>query len=424
MLWMKECKKTVCSIIFVLYAAAVAAMYITQFVPELKDAPAKPNKGALQPGEGYGSTIKEDPAILMPAAVESLICEYLEGSYRAYPLLFYKDVRLKEEDSAGIAAVIEELTGLTKTELDRFDAYEPERYEAALHEDGEQSIVYKEAQLPAYSLRADISYERFRELMTIADEIIGGASKYSEQFLLYNFARVSMTYEEALAEYEEITDEENIAGSYSRLYCDYMGIILSIMPVFVCAGLWQMDKRSRMEELIYSRKISSLKLIITRYLSMLLCMSIPVILTFLHAMICIGKLYPEKNIHFGNAIALTMVWLIPAIMAVTGTGALISELFSPLFAIFVQGAWWYIAVQSNQNAGSITKYSLIVRHNTLGSMKLFQIQYGNFMQNRMGYLILSMIVLLCTVIIYHWHRKGAGHAKKILWKNTVRKSKA
>ena len=59
MLWMKECNKTVCSIIFVLYAAAVAAMYITQFVPELKDAPAKPYKGREKAMEARSKKIRQ-----------------------------------------------------------------------------------------------------------------------------------------------------------------------------------------------------------------------------------------------------------------------------------------------------------------------------------------------------------------------------
>ena len=156
-------------------------------------------------------------------------------------------------------------------------------------------VVYKEAVLPEYHLSEDISYAHFKELMAQADEIIGKGSKYSEKYLVNNFSHIPMTYEEALAEYEELMDDHNIANGYMRFFCDYLGIDLAIIPVFVCGGLWQMDKRSRMEQLIYSRKISSAKLIITRYLALICCMAVPVALTFFHAMIGLHNLYPEKN---------------------------------------------------------------------------------------------------------------------------------
>lgn len=422
MLFIKECKKTVCSLTYVLYAVVILIMYIVQFVPELQAPLARPQDTGSNANADYGSIMKEEPEILMPAATKGLICEYLEGGYVTYPFGFYKNIRLKEEDSAKIAAVIEELTDLTKAQLDSFTAYEPQHYEDSLDENGEHVMVYKDAVLPIYNMSTDISYEHFRELMAYTDEIIGGASRYSKQYLLNNFAMIPMTYEEALAEYEEITDERNIAESYGRLYCDYMGIFLAIMPVFVCVGLWQMDKRSQMEQLIYSRKVSSVKLIMERYLALVSCMLLPIILTYLHAMIGVKRLYPEKAIHYAGIAVLTVIWLVPEIMIVTGMSIFVSELFSPLLAIFVQGAWWYTALQNNQNVGSITGYSLMIRHNTLGSADLFKMQYENFIQNRTRYLILSIITVLLTMVIYHRHRKGVGYEKRILRKNSVRKS--
>lgn len=353
MLFLKECKKTICSLTFVLYTAVILVMYVSQFASELESPIRKPS-----PEDGYyGSMVKEEPEVLMPAAVESLISEYLKGSYSAYPFMFYKEVRLKESDSAKIAGIIEELTDITKSELDDFTEYEPEGYYGQTDENGNMMTVYKEAVLPEYHLSEDISYERFKELMTQADEIIGKGSNYSEKFLINNFSRIPMTYEDALAEYEELMDEHNIAKGYMRLYCDYLGIDLAIMPVFVCVGLWQMDKRSRMEQLIYSRKISSAKLVITRFLALVCCMVVPVALTFFHAMIGLNHLYSEKNIYFWEAAGLVIMWLLPSITIVVSVGALISELLSPLLAIFVQGGWWYAVVMgANELTGNITRY--------------------------------------------------------------------
>lgn len=418
MLFLKECKKTICSLTFVLYAAVIIAMYVSQFTTELDYPIMRPSPE----NSYYGSIVKEVPEVLMPAAVESLISEYLEGSYTAYPFMFYKKIRLKESDTEKIAGIIEELTGITRSELDYFTEYEAGGYYEQTDENGNMMIGYKEAVLPEYHLSEDISYEHFKELMTKADEIIGKGSKYGEKYLLSNFSTVPMTYEDALAEYEELMND-NIAKAYMRLYCDYLGIDLAIMPVFVCVGLWQMDKRSRMEQLIYSRKISSAKLIITRYLALVGCMAVPVALTFFHAMIGLNKLYPEKNINFGEAAGLSVMWLLPSIMIVVSVGAFISELLSPLLAIFVQGVWWYAALGRNELTGSITKYTLVIRHNNLGKTRLFQQQFQDFIWNRTGYFILSIILIGLVIFVYEKARKGNYDGKRNIWKNNWRKSK-
>lgn len=403
-LFFKECKKTICSLTFIIYVAAVLAMYVTQFESDALDAPAE----APRPGsDSYGSIPLETPEILMPAAVESLISEYLAGSYTTYPLLTYKEVKLKESETAQIADIIMELTDITREELDSFTEYEPGGYMGEADEEGNTMIVYRDPVLPEYDLSDDISYERFKELMTQADKIIGRGSKYGEKFLVNNFSRRPLTYEGALADYEQLMDEKNIAEGYMRLYCDYMGIILGIVPVFVCVGLWQMDKRSRMEQLIYSRKISSARLLITRYLALVCCMAAPVVLTALHAMIGMQQLYPEKNIYFAKAVVLAIVWLLPSIMIVTGAGALIAELFSPFLSIFLQGAWWMFALTSEEAlTGDIPIYALIVRHNNLGKAMFFEDQYENFVWNRTGYFVLSVIVVGLTVLLYEKVRKG------------------
>ncbi len=419
MLLIKECKKTICSLTFVLYVFTIFAMYVTQYIPELDFAIRRPSPG----DSSYGSIVKEVPEVLMPAAVESLISEYLAGSYTTYPFMFIKKVKLKESDTVRIADIIEELTDISRTELDHFTGYEPGGYYGQTDENGNMMMAYREAVFPEYHLSEDISYEHFKELMTRADEIIGKGSKYGEKYLVSNFSQVPMTYEDALAEYEELMDEHNIATGYMRLYCDYLGIDLAIIPVFVCVGLWQLDKRSRMEQLIYSRKISSAKLIVTRYLALVGCMAVPVALTFFHAMIGLHNLYPEKNIYFGEAAGLVIMWLLPSITIVVSVGALISELLSPFWAIFLQGVWWYAALGMNELTGSITKYTLIIRHNNLGKTRLWEQQFGDFIWNRTGYFILSLVLVGLLIFVYEKIRKGTYYGKRNIWKNNRHKSK-
>lgn len=403
MLFLKECKKIICSITFVLYVAAVFAMYLTQFAADELDEPAK----KPVPGDIYGSIAVENPKILVPAAVEGLISEYLEGTYITYPYLTYKKVKLKESDTVKIADIIEELTDITKEELDSFTGYTAGGYIGEADENGEVSMIYKDAVLPEYNVSPNLSYTRFKELMTEADKIIGKGSKYGEKFLVNSFSMQPIPYESALADYEELMNERCLAEGYMRLFCDYMGIVLAVVPVFVCVSFWQLDKRSRMEQLIYSRKISSARVVVTRYAALVFCMAVPVALTMFHAFTGIVWLYLEKHLYFGNAIGLVILWLLPSIMIVTGVGALTAELCSPFLAIFLQGAWWMYALMEEASlSGNITKYGLIIRHNALGKAAFFKDQYSNFLWNRAIYITLSIIAVALAVFLYEKARKG------------------
>ena len=42
-----------------------------------------------------------------------------------------------------------------------------------------------------------------------------------------------MTYEQALLEYDNILYKDKVSGAYARLFCDYIGIILGLLPVFL-----------------------------------------------------------------------------------------------------------------------------------------------------------------------------------------------
>ena len=401
MLFFKECKKIICSLTFLLYVVVIALMYGTQYGSALQ-AP----KELPQPGqEWYGTKYEETEEIIVPAAVEQLINEYMKGDYKAYPFGLYKQVKLKEKDSARVAAIIEELTDLTRQEMDSFEDYAMGGYFASVDENGKESIVYRPPVLPEYELK-DVSYEHFKELMEQADEIIGGGSDYEVDTLISNFSGVPMTYEDAVKSYEILMADNNLTEGYLRLFCDYFGIDLAILPVFVCVSLWQQDKKNRMEALIQSREISSVKLLLTRYLALLACMMIPVLAMGLHAVSSIRGLYPELNLFFGSAIGMSALWLIPELMVVIALGALLTEVVSPLIAIFVQGAWWYMALEMKALTGDITKYALILRHNSLGDAALFQSQYDSCVWNRCFYFIVSVVLFAVTAFCYERKRKG------------------
>ena len=106
-----------------------------------------------------------------------------------------------------------------------------------------------------------------------------------------------------------------------------------------------------MQELIYTRKASSLIIVSSRYLAMLAMLVIPVLaLSVIPLMQCV---------RFGNSagvsvdmlafVKYTFGWLVPTIMIVLAVGMFLTELTDTAAAVLVQGAWWFISVFSGVN---------------------------------------------------------------------------
>lgn len=418
MLFFKECKKVVFSLAFVIYCIVVFAFYFTQFHNDSRTPLSKPVPGA----ESYGEIAKEVPEILIPAAVESLVGEYLSDSFTAYPYGFYKNVRLKEKDKIRIAEIIAEVSGIPQDELDSFEDFQPGGY----YMDENGYVMYQEPNLPEINIPATMTYEHFRALMQEADKIIGGGSKYSDQFIVENFSLVPKTYEDALAEYEQFISEDKITGGYARLFCDYTGIDLAIMPVFVAIALTSLDRKSRMEQLAYSRKISSAKLIFTRYFALVAVMVIPVLLTAFDAYISIKNVYPDNELDSTAFLRYAVLWLVPNIMTATAGGMLITELTSGLLAIFVQGAWWFSSVMSATGGltGNIGKFTFVMRHNSPLKADVFNAEWGNIVFNRIFFSAVSILAIVLTAFIYEMKRRGVFNGFQIGLPNFKRKSKA
>ncbi len=405
-LFLKECRKIFFSLTFLIYCVAVFAMYFTQFQNDC--VPIDPPK----PGQDdYGTVAKEVPELVMSGAAANLVSDYLEDSYVAYPIGFYKDVHLNEKKKQKMAAIITEITGITKEELDSFTDYQEGGY--LMDENGEMS--YFEPVLPEIEMPASLTYERFRTLMREADDIIGGGSDYSDENIIGNFSRVPKTYEDALAEYEQFFTKDKITGAYGRLYCDYMGIVLAVLPVFVAVSLTALDKKSRMEQLAYSRKLSSAKLVFTRFFALLVTMLIPVVLTAVIAQVKVSGLYPDSDMDKLAIFRYAAIWLIPNIMTAAAVGMLMTELTSSMLAIFVQGVWWASSIFTATGGltGNIGTFTLVARHNSLYGLDVFMAHYSRFVCNRVFFTVVSLAAVVLTAFIYEQKRRGSFHGHEI-----------
>ncbi len=404
-LFLKEFKKIIFSFTYLLYVCVVFVMYFSQFAGDMNYI-SPPQKNL----ESYGYTAKEIPEILMPAAVQGLVDGYASGSFTAYPLGFYKEVRLTEKKKNALAEIITKLSGLTKEQLDALEYDDTDGYEPVPDGNGGFILVEKEQSLnkPEIKIPNDLTYEEFRELMRQADKIIGGGSNFSDDYIVGNFSLVPKTYEEALAEYNEVIYEEKITPAYARLFCDYSGIDLAIMPVFAAAAFADKDRKSRISEFIYSRKISSAKLVMTRFSALVCTMILPVILTVIHAEYTVCKMYDGFSLDVFAIPKYALLWLVPTMLTAISVGMLFTELFSPLAAVFVQGVWWFadIFASSGSLHGNIKSFTLVPRHNSLYYSDAFFSRIKIFTFNRVFFTLLSAVLVIFTIFVYEAKREG------------------
>ncbi|MDE6034584.1 MAG: hypothetical protein K2G36_01560 [Ruminococcus sp.] len=418
MLFFKECKKILFSLTFVIYIVAVVGFNYTQFNPDADRKISPPTPEQVD----YGTFAKEVPEILMPEATESLVKEYLRGYYKAYPVGFYKEVKLSAKKSAQIAEIITEISGITKQELDNFSDFNEGGMIMQPDGNGGFVPVMQEATLPEINIPDTMTYEHFRDLMRKADKIIGGGSDYSDNYIVSNFSQVPKTYEDALAEYNAIFEDDKVTGAYARLFCDYIGIIVAVLPVFLSASLTNADKKSRMEHLIYSRKISSAKLVLTRFSALVTVMFVPVMILAFIASYNVAGIYPENDTDFLAIPKMSVYWLLPNILFTTALGMFVTEITSQLMAVFVSGVIWFTDVMVNvELTGGIRNLTLVCRHNSLYQRDVFMSSMNQFVFSRIFYTVLALAIIALTIWIYSEKRKGGLNAVR---KNIIRKSKA
>ena len=373
LLW-KEIKKTVLSITFAVFIIFLLAFAISQevlnFSNEIITVP--------QQGEDYGTQQKEEPELIMPAAFSSLYKEFTANEYIAYPIGFYKNVKLNDTDQEKMAEIISTLSGVPVDDL------------------------LNKSNIKV-NLSADISYKKFKECMKQADNLIGGGSNYSENSLL-NFSCVNL-----------IASTDKFTGAYARLFCDYIGIILSILPVFIAVAVCLKDRRAKMNDLIYARKISSFKLILSRYFAIIIAVMLPtVILAYISNSTIWGQ-YSGMNLDYFAPLKYAIGWLMPSAMIAVAIGIFFTELTETPIAIAIQGLWWFIDLNAgvSRMGGVHTLFELTPRHNVLGNTQIFLDEFNTLVANRLVMSGAALLFVIATVIIYEQKRRGrfSGYGK-------------
>ena len=376
----KECIQYLKSITYYIFLIALTLDFISQM--GTFEALEKPEPGY----EDYGIVRTTDRDLIMQNTLEELLKEYDRGEYTTYPIGFYKRVILNDEEQKQVKDILLGITGLTEQELT--DAYEEnnKKLDQLQEKAGSENRALTWTEMPAIdiTIKEGLSWEEFSGKMKTLDDLLGGGSEYSEDNL--EFAQVPQTYEQALAEYKSLIKEDKVTNAYARLFCDYVGIMLAILPVFLAVTRALRDRKAQADQVLFMTRAGSAKIILSRFLAAILVTVVPVILlscfTLMQAVYYAKSIYVEYDIfafvkHIG-------FWLLPMILVSLSVGFFLTELTDSAIAILVQGAWWFVSIFMNgMNLVGTVGWNLVPRFNTVGSFTIYQQMEEQLMKNRL-----------------------------------------
>lgn len=393
----KELKLTATSLTYWLLIGVIGLFILSQIGMDMTMI-RKPEKTDTD----YGMIQTKDEQRIQAQTYGTLYTEFQSESYGTYPLGFYKGVTLSDKEQQEIQQILERASGKSLTELEQEYSVQMEAKMAASTSEGYSDVVYE------FPLKENSSYEQFEKDMAQAAGLIGGGSSYEADSYL-KAATEPKTYEQAEQEYQEIVKKDRVTGAYARMVCDYFGIILAIVPVFLGATVMVRDRRGQAEQVIFSRSVSSIRLIGARYISTLLLLLLPTILISLmpamQAMVIAEKLNVSGDLLLFFQYILG--WLLPTLLFVLGLSFLITELFGGIAAIVVQVAFSLFSIFSNSTTivGAVG-LNLIPRFNKVGERAVFETIFDELIWNRLFFAGLGIALFLLAVIVYNYKRNG------------------
>ncbi len=407
-LFFKECKQVLRSLVYLIYVV-VFVLFITGQM----SSDSAVRLQAPVPGQSYyGTTVTKDETLIMEGTLANLVGDVYHNSWATYPLGFYKGVTLTDRETEQAEAILERCTGkpfavLLEEMTGHFGEYDP------------GSAEEMEAAQTSYrvSVREGFTYAEFEAAMEEICDLVGRGSAYEKSKYEYSI-RVPMTYELAKEEFDALCEKDRVTRAYMRLFCDYAGIVLAILPIFIGVSRALRDRRAKAQQVMFSKPASGAQIIVSRYLANLVMLCIPVFVTafLLQQPFCYRA--QTLGIRADGMAFLTVpgVWLLPEIMVVLALSFLITELTDTILAVFLQVAWAIGSVFGAEVLVGDFRMRLIARWNTLGQTNLFYSLEKAFLQNRGYYFLLAVVCVILTVIIYERKRRKGG---SLIWKNTA-----
>jgi len=276
-----------------------------------------------------------------------------------------------------------------------------------------QINIMKEA-MDKISPKKEISEEEFVKVLNEVDKALGGGSYYGDK-MRESILRRKATDEEALQQYNAILKEDKLTNAEAREFADYMGITAGLFPIFITAFILIRDMKSGAQEIIFSKKVSSFKYILAKYLAALVALIVPYLIVATHLTLIYSKIAVGNNItiDYFAFYKYILMWIVPTLMFVTALGMIFAVFFrKPIVAIIVQFMLWAISI--TDLIGGYSLYTILIRYNAVTSNTEYMKWADSININRMFYLILSIAMMSLTAFIYNRRRGALGEKLSLL----------
>ena len=407
-LFWKECRQVLKSLVYYIYVVVFVLFMTSQLSTDGAERLQEP-----VPGQSYyGETTTKDENLIMEGTLANLVQTLVYNSFATYPMGFYKEVKLTEGEMEQAKEILKRCTGKTWDVLENELAEHFGQYDQSdVNEMQAATSSYKVA------VKEGFTYEEFETAMQAICHLVGKGSSYEKESY-ENGIYVPTTYEQAKEEFDALCEKDRLTRAYMRLFCDYAGIVLAVLPIFVGVSGVLRDKRAKAQQVIFSKPASGAVIIVSRYLANLVMLALPVIVTaFL-----LQQPYYQKAQAFGVKgdiwafLTVPGVWLLPEIMTVLALSFLITEFTDTLLAVFVQVAWGIGSLFGASTLVGDFKLRLVARWNTFGETALFASLEKEFLFNRGYYFLLAVVCVILTVVAYENKRGKGGN---LIWKNNI-----
>ena len=354
-----------------------------------------------EPGKNdYGIGRATDKHAIQQQTIFSLLQQYNSKGFNTYPFGFLKTVTPSKSDKATIKEILERATGKSVAELNQAQS------NLAI----ENPQIDQFALAEKFVLAKDYTYPAFEKDMRKVEELIGKGSDFSKNVYL-NQTRRQLNYEEATKNFQTTLTKDRVSGAFARMTCDYLGLVLALVPVFIVATVVLRDKRAQSQLVIHSKRISSFiirhSFFSDRSLGAIASYSVQSIAG--HSIrLCRSKI--STCWRFAAVLSIHIGWSLPTIVAVIGISFLITTVFNGLVSVIFQLGFWLLSLMSNgRNIVGSVGVNLIPRFNTVGSREVFEQIFSELVINRVLWFALGLICFLLSCVIFDRKRKGRMH---------------
>lgn len=327
----------------------------------------------------------------MLSVINRLISDYKGDSIYTYPLGFVKRVVLNDSRKLAMKETLN-----------------------AVINNGDYYINHSKE---LNSAKIKCSFIEFEKLMNNLNKKLGGGSSYSSTHRT-QFYQEKKSYSEAKVSYESIKNEDRYSNAFARYYSDYMGITAALFPIFIAAFVLTRDKRSKMQELINSKKVKSFVYILAKYTAIVILLFIIYMLVAGIASYQFNKIASLNNLVIDKLAFFThtLYWIMPTIMFVVATSMLLAMVFKRgVIVIPVQFLLCTLSLLPLYGDYRLSKF--VIRCNTIVGFNDFKTYSSQLTSNRVFYVLLSLALIFITSLLFNKNRSHNNGKHKLFNKH-------